>query len=129
LIVVDASAIVDLLVHGPGASRIRDRVREARVLAAPHLLDAEVGQVLRRLERKGVTTLAVARTALAALGDLPITRFAHGPLLARAFDLRSNASIYDALYLVLAEVIRAPLVTRDAALASVPGHRAAVELL
>ena len=74
-------------------------------------------------------SLAGASTALGDLQSLPITRFAHGPLMARAFDLRRNATIYDALYLVLAEAIGAPLVTRDSALAKVPGHRAAVEVL
>jgi predicted nucleic acid-binding protein len=129
VIVVDASAIVDLLVPGPGFRAISARVRGARSLAAPHLLDAEVGQVLRRFERAGVLTVADAGSALADLSALPIARYAHGPLLARAFDLRHNATIYDALYLVLAEATGAPLITRDAALAAVPGHRAAVEVL
>jgi predicted nucleic acid-binding protein len=93
------------------------------------LLDAEVGQVLRRLVASRALSAPRARDALDDLAALPIQRFAHGPLLARAFDLRHNTTIYDALYLVLAEGLRAPLLTRDRALASIPGHRAKVVVL
>ena len=129
MIVIDASAAIDLLVHGPGAAAISARVKKARALAAPHLLDAEVGQVLRRFERSGAITLAEANAAAADLNALPITRYAHVPLFARAFDLRHDVTFYDALYLVLAEAIGAPLLTRDAALSQVPGHGATVELI
>jgi predicted nucleic acid-binding protein len=129
VIVIDASAVIDLLVHGPGARAIMARVRRARSLAAPHLLDAEVGQVLRRFERAGVLTLADASAAISDLNTLPITRFPHGPFLSRAFDLRHDATIHDALYVVLAEAIGVPLVTRDTALATIPGHGAKIEVL
>jgi predicted nucleic acid-binding protein len=59
----------------------------------------------------------------------PIMRFPHTRLLSRALELRDNATAYDALYLALAETLEAPLLTRDTALAKVPGVRVAVEVL
>jgi predicted nucleic acid-binding protein len=73
-----------------------------------------------------------AQRALAALRvfmSSPITRFPHTRLLPRALELRDNATAYDALYLALAETLHATLLTRDAALALVPGVRAKVEVL
>ncbi len=98
-------------------------------MVAPHLLNAEVGQVLRRHEGAGDISEERACEALEDLRDLGITYLPHGPLLARAFDLRRNTTIYDALYLALAEVLGVPLLTCDRALATVPGHRATVEVV
>jgi len=128
--VIDASTAIDLLLEiEPHAGSIARLIAGEGPLAAPHLLDAEVGQVLRRLVIGRALSAPRARDALDDLAALPIQRFAHGPLLARAFELRHNTTIYDALYLVLAEGLRAPLLTRDRALAAIPGHRAKVIVL
>ncbi len=129
--VLDASVVVDLLLRSTRdfdavAARI---AAEAPRLAAPHLLDAEVAQVLRRFVRSGDLSPSRATEALIDLDGLPVTRYPHLPLLRRAFSLRENATIYDALYLTLAEALGGPLLTRDRALASVPGHRVRVEVL
>lgn len=70
-----------------------------------------------------------ASAALELLLNTPLARYPHQLLLARVWDLRSNATAYDAAYLALAEALGATLVTRDAALASVPGHSARVEVI
>jgi predicted nucleic acid-binding protein len=131
LIVVDASATVDLLLGAsPATAAVRRRAAAASFrLAAPHLLDAEVVQVLQRFVRRGEIEAARADGAIDDLIDLPLTRYPHTPLLARAFALRDNATVYDGLYLALAEALDAPLITLDAALAQVPGCRAAVEVI
>jgi predicted nucleic acid-binding protein len=131
VIVLDASVVVDLLLDlPPYAERIVARIqREAPALIAPHLLDAEVAQVLRRYVLRGEVLAADAEAALEDLAALPITRYPHTPLLARAFALRANATVYDALYLVLAEALAVPLLTRDTALATIPGHGAQVEVV
>jgi predicted nucleic acid-binding protein len=67
--------------------------------------------------------------ALEDLADFPITRYPHTPLLSRIWELRHNVTAYDAAYLALAEALPAPLITRDAKLAAVAGHRARVELM
>jgi predicted nucleic acid-binding protein len=84
---------------------------------------------MRRRVLGGTLRAADALAALNTYASLPITRFDHLPFLERAFALRANVTFYDALYLVLAEVIGATLVTRDAGLAAVPGTTARVRIL
>jgi predicted nucleic acid-binding protein len=128
--VLDASAVLDVLLGtGEHVSVQRIMTADARGLVAPHLLDAEVGQVLRRYTLAGVMTTVRAEEALEDLAALRIRRYPHGPLLRRAFALHANATIYDALYLALAEGLGATLVTRDRALGTIPGHRARVRVL
>jgi predicted nucleic acid-binding protein len=98
-------------------------------LHAPHLLDVEVAQVLRRYAARGELTAARGVEALADLAAFPLTRYPHDLLLARIWALRENLTAYDAAYVALAEALRAPLVTRDERLASAPGHRATIELV
>ncbi|HET8539371.1 MAG TPA: PIN domain-containing protein [Anaeromyxobacter sp.] len=50
-------------------------------------------------------------------------------LLRRAWELRASITAYDAMYVALAEALRAPLLTRDGRLARSHGHRARIELL
>jgi len=130
MIVVDASVVVDLLLgRTPFASAIIERLRHETAIAAPHLLDAEVGQVLRRYVHAGELTVPRARGALEDLAALPIERYPHTPLLQEAFALRDNVTFYDALYLVLAELLDAPFLTRDRALQGVRRSRARVECI
>ncbi len=130
MIVLDASAVVDLLLNlSPRSNYVTKRIRKASsALYAPYLLDAEVAQVLRRYTLRGELSNKDAESALNDLADMPITRYPHGPFLKRAFELRDNVTIYDALYLVLAESLNAVLLTSDVALASVPGCHSLVEL-
>lgn len=131
MIVVDASIVVELLIGaGEGTEQLRERLlKHARTIAAPHLMDAEVGQVLRRLAAKREINARRAREALVDLADLPIHRYPHTPLFDRAFELRQNTTFYDALYLALAEGLAGELWTRDRALGRIPGVRAKVRVL
>jgi predicted nucleic acid-binding protein len=131
VIVLDASAVLDVLLNlEPHAATIRRRMlEEDRQLLTLHLLDAEVGQVLRRHVHRRELSTPRAKAALEDLAALPLQRYPLLPLLTRAFELRDNATVYDALYLALAEHAGAPLLTRDARLADVPGHSAAVEVV
>ena len=67
--------------------------------------------------------------ALQDLAGLPISRYAHEPLLPRIWELHSNLTAYDAVYIALAEILEAPLLTCDAKLRSASGHRALVEVI
>ncbi len=130
MIVVDASVVVDLLLDRPPfADAIAARLQHETGIAAPHLLDAEVGQVLRRYVRSGEVTAARAAGALEDLAALPIQRFPHTPLLREAFALRDNVTFYDAVYLVLAAALDAAFLTRDRALVGVRKARARVECI
>jgi predicted nucleic acid-binding protein len=129
LIAVDASAILEVLLRTGRGARIEDRLlSRGDSLHAPHLLDVEVAQVLRRYAAAGNVTSERGRQALADLGDFPIHRYAHDDLLPRIWELRHNVTAYDAAYLALAEALDAPLVTCDGRLASAPGHAADVEV-
>ena len=128
--VVDASALVAYLTGGEHAAAVRARLlADDAALWAPHLVDAEVGHLLRRAVLSGTLNAAHARRALDDLGDLPLQRAVHLGLIDRAWQLRSNLSFYDALYIALAERVHEPLVTLDARLARAPGLRAAVEVI
>jgi predicted nucleic acid-binding protein len=129
MIVLDASAAVDWLLQTPAGRRIENRIYSRNeTLHTPHLLDLEVIQVLRRLARQGVVPVHRADEAVRDLLDLRITRYPHLVLLPRIWQLRHNFSAYDAAYIVLAERLGAPLVTRDGRLASASGHAAPIEL-
>lgn len=128
MIVTDASAILGVLLRLPHGKRIEDRLFEEDSLHAPHLLDLEVAQVLRRYCLSGEMAETRAEEALADLSDFPLERYPHEPFLPRIWQLRKNVTAYDAAYLVLAEELGASLVTTDRRLASVPGVRAKVEV-
>jgi predicted nucleic acid-binding protein len=129
MIVLDASAAVDWLLQTSAGRRIENRIYSRNeTLHAPHLLDLEVTQVLRRLALQTVVSVHRADEAVRDLLDLRITRYPHLLLLPRIWQLRHNVSAYDAAYIVLAEKLGAALVTRDARLASASGHAAPVEL-
>jgi predicted nucleic acid-binding protein len=131
LIVVDASVVIDLLLdRGSDVRRVWESPPVAgEPLAAPHLLDAEVGHALRRAVLRGLLPTSWALSALEDLMRLRLTRHPHTALLPRAFELRDNATLYDALYLALAEVLEATFVTRDRRLARIPGVEARVEII
>ena len=129
MIVLDASAAVDWLLQTSAGQRIEKRIyAHNESLHAPHLLDLEVTQVLRRLVREGAISAQRAEAAVRDLLDLRITRYPHFLLLPEIWRRRNNVSAYDAAYVVLAENLGAALVTRDGRLASAPGHAAIVEL-
>ena len=119
MIVLDASAAVDLLLDTtPYSARIGAHLLEhVGEVHAPHLLDAEVGHVLRRHVLRGELRPRRAEQALELLADLRIVRYGHVTLLSRALQLRRSLTVYDALYVSLAEVLEAPLLTRDAGMA------------
>ena len=129
MIVLDASAAIDWLLQTAAGQRIERRIySHNESLHAPHLIDLEVGQVLRRLMREGSVSTDRADRAIEDLLDLRITRYPHFILLPRIWQLRHNLSAYDAAYIVLAEKLGARLVTRDSRLASASGHAAPIEL-
>jgi predicted nucleic acid-binding protein len=129
LIVVDASALLEVLLNTAAADRLAARLfSSSETLHAPHLLDIEVAHVLRRYALSGELDPVRGREAIGDLADLPLRRYPHEPLLERIWGLRGRLTAYDAAYVALAEALDAPLVTRDRKLALSTGHGAAIEL-
>lgn len=130
MIVLDASVVLEVLLRMPAGVALEERLFESEeTLHAPHLLDVEVAQVLRRYALAGEVEGERCRAALDDLAGLPLNRYPHDFLIARAWDLRANLSAYDAVYIALAKALDAPLLTRDRRLAKAPAHRARVELV
>jgi predicted nucleic acid-binding protein len=130
MIVVDASALVEVLLNTSAGSLIEQRLFAGNeTLHAPHLLDLEIAHVLCRYAMIGVIDPARGLQALEDLSDMAVTRYPHDLFLSRIWDLRNNITAYDAAYIALAEALAAPLVTRDAALVSAAGHHARIELI
>ena len=130
MIVVDASALLEFLLQTSIGIRVEARLfRDADELHAPHLVDVEVVQGLRRLVRTGEVSSRRADEAIADLIDLDVHRHTHLDFLARAWKLRDNLTTYDAMYVALAEAIEAPIVTCDRPLGKVPGPRARIEVI
>jgi predicted nucleic acid-binding protein len=128
--VVDASALVLALAgRTDDAVRLRARLPGMR-RHAPHLIDAEVGNVLRRHEQAGLLSGAEAGAALRAAGTVVDHRYPHSGVLGeRAWALRENLSFYDALYVALAATLDLPLLTADARLSKAPRLLCRVEVV
>jgi predicted nucleic acid-binding protein len=130
VIVLDASAVIEMLLQTPTGGQVEARVGSRREsLHAPHLIDLEVTQVFRYLVAAGVITPARGREALQDLRDISLVRYPHDILLDRIWQLRDNLTAYDAAYVALAEALDAPLLTCDRKLASSGRHRARVEII
>ncbi len=130
MIVLDASAAVELLLSSPLGERVGARVSElGGTIHAPHLVDVEVLSAVRRLCAIGDIDARTGAEVLADLSDLPMERYPHEELLERAWALRLSVTAGDSMYVALAEGLGAALVTCDGHLARAHGHRARVELV
>ncbi|HEY3908422.1 MAG TPA: type II toxin-antitoxin system VapC family toxin [Stellaceae bacterium] len=130
MIVVDASALLEALLQTPAAAAVEERLfGDELPLHAPHLIDLEVTQVLRRYEATGRVEAARCQDALDDLQNFSLRRYQHDVLLPRVWELRHNITAYDAAYVALAEALGATLLTRDRRLATASGHRARIDLV
>lgn len=129
MIVIDASAVVDVLLGDSDDATVRALRLTEEALHAPHLLDVEVLHAVRGLLLRGGIDQQRADLAVADLAQLEITRYPHTALRSRVWQLRDNLSAYDATYVALAEVLDMPLLTADKRLATAPGVTAQITVL
>ncbi len=130
MIVLDASALVELLLGSSQGLRVAEHLEDnEQWVHVPHLADLEVLQVLRRLVTAKAIDDGLAGLAVGELQRLPLVRHSHDTTLDRIWALRRNVTAYDAAYLALAEVLDATLLTCDRRLARVPGTTARVEVI
>lgn len=111
-LVIDASAVVELLLATPAGAQVAEHIR-GHALFAPELLDAEVLAALKGLERGQIVTAPRAAEAVEDLARVPVDRWSLPLLVAGAWELRDRLSAYDAFYLALARAVRCPVLTAD----------------
>lgn len=126
MIVLDAAAVLDLLLRDPPGRWVQAWLSADPDAATPHLCDVEVTSALRRRERQGSVEPRRAERALTRLQALPVERLPMRPLLRAIWSHRANLTAYDAAYVALAEHLGATLVTTDLRLARAPGIAARV---
>lgn len=128
--VLDASAVVELLLATEIGRAVAARIGDPGLsLHAPHLLDVEVAQALRRYVRGGDLDDEAAAAALEDLRSLDLARHSHEPLLERVWALRENLTAYDAVYVALAEALDTTVLTCDGRLRRAPGMAGRIELV
>jgi len=130
VIVLDAAAAIEWLMRSSTGTKVDRRLFSSpATIHVPHLLDVEITQVLRRYVRQRIITDSRGEEALQDLHDLPLSRYPHDILLPRVWELRAALTAYDAVYVALAELLDAALITCDCRIAQASGHRAAVEVI
>jgi predicted nucleic acid-binding protein len=130
VIVVDASVILEILLRTKSAPAIEKKIfSKGQTLHAPHLIDVEIAQVIRRYASAGELTPERGSQAIEDLIDFRISRYSLEILLPRIWELRTNMTAYDAAYVALAEVLNAPFLTRDAKLTRSAGSTAKIQLV
>lgn len=127
MLVVDASCLYALVADTPDGERVRSRLILDQDLAAPHVVDVEVLGIIRRDRMLGRLDPTAASQAVDDLRDWPGERYGHRPFLARAWELRERVRSWDAMYVALAEVLGATLLTLDRRLTRVSGLDCAIE--
>lgn len=128
IVVVDASVVVAALVDSGPDGGWAEQVLTSGSLAAPHLLLAEVANVVRRAALAGKITADAATLAHADLQALRVDLFPYEPFAGRIWELRGNVTCYDAWYVALAEYLGCPLATLDDRLARAPGLKCTIQL-
>ena len=129
MIVLDASAMIEWLFCTPSGLKIEHRAMADGDISAPHLIDLEVAQALRKFVRAQKITMPRGEQALDDFRAMDITRYAHEGFLNRIWNLSDSCTAYDAMYIALAESLHAVVLTHDQKLAAAHGHKAKIELI
>lgn len=129
MLVVDASCLYEVVADTASAEVVRAWLSADTDHVAPHVIDVEVLNVIRRAHLRGQLDGTSAAQAVEDLAAWPGERFGHRSLLPRAWELRDNVRGWDAVYVALAEVLGATLVTIDRRLATAHGPRCDIEVV
>ena len=130
MIVVDASVLTNVVADdGPEGERVRGLVVDAGPVAIPDIADVETMAVLRKRWISKTITERRLEAAVTDLAALPFVRYPARPLLRRVYELRSNVTAYDSVYVALAEALGYDLLTADARLARASGPRCTIRVV
>jgi predicted nucleic acid-binding protein len=113
MIVVDASVYIQILTEPNKSSDLIDLLQLHDEYAAPHIVDLEVMNGLRKHVFNKRMTAEQARNALEVFNDMHILRHATYPLNDNIWRVRDNMTPYDAAYVILARQLDLPFLTRD----------------
>jgi predicted nucleic acid-binding protein len=127
VIVLDASAAVELILASRPGAAVAQRLRR-ETLHAPAHFDIEVVGAVRRAVVRGLISDHEGLIAIGDFQSLSVRRWPTKPFIDRAYQLRTTHTVADAAYVALAEGLNTPLVTCDRRLAQSHGHRARIEL-
>jgi predicted nucleic acid-binding protein len=132
--VVDASVIIKVILAEPASMLARSLLAGAAldIRAVPDLAYLECASILATVARRGLQTQQDARAGLLAVFRASLTVHPSTPLIAGALDLAltHGISVYDGVYLALADALGIPLITADSALVrAVGGPAARLQLL
>lgn len=128
--VIDSSAVIDYLAGAGNLDQTRELLERPELPASsPDLLVFEVLAAMRRSLLRGTTQPRRAEGAVRDLGDLAIELFPSMPLRFRAWDLRKNMTMGDALFVALAELLDEPLATKDRRLARAARRLTGIETI
>ena len=122
-LVVDASLVVAALVDTGRDGTWAERILSSDDLAAPHLMPAEVANILRRAALAGEISDDAASLAHGDLTSLRVALFPFELFAGRVWELRRNLTSYDAWYVAIAETLGTRLATLDRKLSSAAGPR------
>jgi predicted nucleic acid-binding protein len=128
VIVLDASAAVELVLATPPGAAVARRLRGETVHAPAHF-DVEVVGAIRRAVVRRLITDHEGLVAAADFLSLPVRRWPIKPFVQRAYQLRTTHTVADGVYVALAEGFGAALITCDGRLAQSHGHDAEIELV
>ena len=129
MIVVDASIIVHLIADAAVDPNLVEIVRRAEKLVAPHLIDLEVLNALRKKRQQNKISKERLELAFDDFNSIPIDRLSTNHLNSRIWELCNNLTPYDASYVALAESLDISLLSRDAKMAGAPLHRAKIIII
>ena len=130
MIVLDASVLANVVADdGSDGDQARAALVDADRASIPDFADVETVAVMRKRWLAGDLTEERLAGALEDLRDLELDRYPALPLLQRACELKANVTVYDGIYVALAEALDCALLTADARLASASGLQCPVEIL
>jgi predicted nucleic acid-binding protein len=128
VIVLDASAAVELVLATRPGAVVAQRLRGQTVHAPAHFDVEAIGAI----RRAAACRLISDHEGLVAVGNflsLPVRRWPIKPFVQRAYQLRSTHTVADGVYVALAEGLAVPLITCAARLAQSHGHDVEIEVV